>query len=222
MRNASSAFFDNKFIFSATQPGGTYLDTLYVFDFKMKGWSEWQFPKFTAVNPAIRSMYVLNTAVDAPQLYVVTSNGHIYAFTGTQDKQTTASSVEPFTWAVLSRQYGQTYAQGIPYYATNKVSQLDVHVNTEAAQTITWKIYNETQPQLVSPIFNPYSTEFVVTSTFAFTAGNKLMAIRNINKYMKGATYSVQLSGSSLTSPSEFRLYSWMLHVSEGGIKRSN
>ena len=222
MRNASSVFFDNKFIFSATQPGGTYLDTMYVFDFKMNGWSEWQFPKFTSVNPAIRSMYVLNTAVDAPQLYVATSNGHIYSFIGTQDKQTAGSSVEAFTWAVLSRQYGQTYAQGIPYYATNKVSQLDVHINTEAAQTVTWKIYNETQPQLVSPIFNPYSTEFIATSTFAFTAGNKLMAIRNINKYMRGATYSVQLSGSSLTTPSAFRIYSWMLHVSEGGIKRSN
>lgn len=222
LRNSSSVFFDNKFIFSAAQPGGTYLDTLYVFDFKMNGWTEWQFPKFSGVNPAVRSMYVLNTAIDAPQLYVATSTGHIYSFTGTQDKQTASASVEPFTWAVLSRQYGQTYAMGMPYYAVNKVSQMDVHINTDAAQTVTWKIYNETQPQLVSPVFNVYSSEFVSTSTYSFAAGNKLLAIRNIDRYMRGATYSVQLSGTSMTTPSICRIYAWMLHVTEGGIKRSN
>lgn len=223
-QNASSVFFDNKFIFSSVQPGGTYLDTMYVYDFKMNGWTEWKFPTFgLGTPPSIRSMYVLNTAVDAPQLFVASSGGHIYQFTGTQDKWTASSSLLPFDWAVLSRQYGQTYAQGLPYYATNKVSQLDVHLQTDAAQTIRWKIYNETQPPLVSPIFNPWSSsEFSTYSDYSFTAGNKTLAIRNINKYMRGSSYSVQLSGSSLTSPSAFKIYAWMLHVSEGGIKRNN
>jgi hypothetical protein len=223
-QNASSVVFDNKFIFSSSQPGGTYLDTFYVFDFKMNGWSEWQFPTFgLGTPPSIRSMYVLNTAVDAPQLFVASSGGHIYQFTGTQDKWTASSSLLSFNWAVLSRQYGQTYAQGMPYYANNKVSQLDIHVQTDSAQTITWKIYNQTQPALVSPLFNPWSSgEFSSTATYALAAGNKSLAIRNIDRYMRGTAYSLQLSGSSLVDPNTFKIYAWMLHVSEGGIKRSN
>lgn len=220
---ASSVFFDNKYICAATQPGGTYIDTMFVYDFKMNGWVEWKFPTFgLGTPPAIRSMYVLNTAVDAPQLFVATSGGHIYQYTGTQDKYTAASAVTPFSWAVLSRQYGQTYAQGLPYYAVNKLTQMDVHVQADSALPITWKVYNEKQPPLVSSIYNPWSGEFTATSTYTFAAGNKSIAIRNIAKYMRGTMYSLELSGSSLTSPSAFKIYAWLMHVSEGGIRRSN
>lgn len=224
-RQSSSVSFDNKFIFSSSQPGGTKVDTFFVFDFKSKGWYEWAMPQFSGtVN--IRSMYVLNTAIDAPELYVTTSTGHIYKYTGTQDKQTAAASVTAFTWAVLSRQYGQTYSQGLAYYASNLIHQMDVHIHSDATNAVNWRIYNNNQPDLVSPVFNidPSSptASYFTASSYSFGTGEKLTAIRNIGKHVRGASYSVQLSGSSLTSPSSCRIYAFMLHVAEGGIRRTN
>ena len=223
-RQASCVLFDNKFIFSSAQPGGSVIDTMYVFDLKAKGWYSWRMPQFGG-SVSIRSMYVLNNAIDAPDLYIAASNGHIYRFTGTQDKETTAGSLTNFTWAVLSRQYGQTYAQGLAYYAVNLLHQMDVHIETDAAQTVDWRIYNNNQPDLVDPIFNadagPPSTTYA-NGSYAFTAGQKLIAIRNISKHARGTTYAIRLSGSSLVSPNTFRIYGFMLHVAESGIKRRN
>ena len=224
-RQASSVSFDNKFIFSSSQPGGTKVDTFFVFDFKSNGWYEWQMPQFgSTVN--IRAMYVLNTAIDAPELYVTSSNGHIYKYTGTQDKQTFGSGLTAFRWAVLSRQYGQTYAQGLAYYANNLIHQMDVHIHSDATNAVDWRIYNNNQPDLVSPVFNvdplTPTASYFTASSYSFTAGEKLTAIRNIGKHVRGATYSVQLSGLSLASPSSCRVYAFMLHVAEAGIRRTN
>lgn len=224
-RQASSVSFDNKFIFSSSQPGGTKVDTFFVFDFKANGWYEWQMPQFAGtVN--IRSMYVLNTAIDAPELYVTASNGHIYKYAGTQDRQTAGAGLTAFRWAVLSRQYGQTYAQGLAYYANNLIHQMDVHIHSDATNAVDWRIYNNNQPDLVSPVFNidPLSptASYFTAATYSFNAGEKLTAIRNISRHVRGATYSVQLSGLSLATPSSCRIYAFMLHVAEGGIRRTN
>lgn len=223
-RQSSSVIFDNKFIFTSAQPGGSVVDTLYVFDLKAKGWYSWQMPQFGGtIN--IRSLYVLNNAIDAPDLYMTASNGHIYRFTGTQDRQTAGAGLTDFTWAVLSRQYGQTYAQGIPYYAVNLLHQMDVHIDTDAALTVNWRIYNNNQPDLVDPVFNPDAgppSANYASGSYALTAGQKLLAIRNISKHARGNTYAVRLSGTSLASPNTFRIYGFMLHVAEAGIRRRN
>lgn len=223
-RQSSSVIFDNKFIFTSAQPGGTVVDTLYVFDLKSKGWYSWQMPQFGS-SISVRSLYVLNNAIDAPDLYMTASNGHIYRFTGTQDKQTAGAGLTNFTWSVLSRQYGQTYAQGIPYYAVNLLHQMDVHINTDAALTVNWRIYNNNQPDLVDPVFNPDAgppSANYASGSYALTAGQKLLAIRNISKHARGTTYAVRLSGTSLASPNTFRIYGFMLHVAEAGIRRRN
>lgn len=223
-RQSSSVIFDNKFIFTSAQPGGSVVDTLYVFDLKSKGWYSWQMPQFGGtIN--IRSLYVLNNAIDAPDLYMTASNGHIYRFTGTQDRQTAGAGLTDFTWSVLSRQYGQTYAQGIPYYAVNLLHQMDVHIDTDAALTVNWRIYNNNQPDLVDPVFNPDAgppSANYASGSYALTAGQKLLAIRNISKHARGTTYAVRLSGTSLASPNTFRIYGFMLHVAEAGIRRRN
>jgi hypothetical protein len=224
-RTSSSVAFDNKFIFSSSQPGGTKVDTLFIFDFKTNGWYEWQMPQFGGtIN--IRHLYVLNTAIDAPELYVTASNGHIYKYTGTQDKQTAGAGLTAFRWAVLSRQYGQTYAQGLAYYAQNLIHQLDVHVHSDASNAIDWRIYNNNQPDLVSRVFNadPVTppSAYCSSGTYTFGTGEKLLAIRNIGKQIRGASYSVELSGQSLTSPASSRIYAFMMHVAESGIRRNN
>jgi hypothetical protein len=153
------------------------------------------------------------------------SNGHIYRFTGTQDRQTAGAGLTDFTWSVLSRQYGQTYAQGIPYYAVNLLHQMDVHIDTDAALTVNWRIYNNNQPDLVDPVFNPDAgppSANYAFGSYALTAGQKLLAIRNISKHARGSTYAVRLSGTSLASPNTFRIYGFMLHVAEAGIRRRN
>jgi lipoprotein-anchoring transpeptidase ErfK/SrfK len=102
---------------------------------------------------------------------------------------------------------------------------MDVHIDTDAALSVDWRIYNNNQPDLVDPVFNadgaPPSANYA-NGTYAFTAGQKLLAIRNISKHARGTTYSISLSGTSLASPSTFRIYGFMLHVAESGIRRSN
>jgi hypothetical protein len=219
-RQSSSIMFDGKFIFTSSQPGGTTVNTFFVFDTRANGWYEWSFVQGSTAQP--RSMYVLNSALDAPELYVAASNGRIYKYTGTTDKETTASSETPFTWAVLSRAYGQTYAQGQAYYAQNRISQLDLHVDTTASLAVNWRVFDQTMPQLFSPVFNNPSFTFYASGTWTFTAGNKAAGIRNIARDIRGTSYTVQLSGSSLTNGDWFRIYGLLAHVTEGGIRRRN
>jgi hypothetical protein len=219
-RQSSSIMFDGKFIFTSSQPGGTTVNTFFVFDTRANGWYEWSFVQGSTAQP--RSMYVLNSALDAPELYVAASNGRIYKYTGSTDKETTASSETPFTWAVLSRAYGQTYAQGQAYYAQNRISQLDLHVDTTASLTVNWRVFDQTMPQLFSPVFNNPSFTFYASGTWTFTAGNKAAGIRNIARDIRGTSYTVQLSGSSLTNGDWFRIYGLLAHVTEGGIRRRN
>lgn len=220
-RTSSSVFFDKKFIFTSAQPGGTAVTTLFVFDTATNGWFEWSFPQPTsgsATQP--RSMFAFDSNYDAPELYVAASNGHIYKYTGTQDKHTT--SLTSFDWALLTRHYGQTYSQGQAYYAQNRVHQMDIHLDTSSSLATNWRIYNQDQPQLVSPIFNNPSFTFYASGTWTFGSGNKSVAIRNIKKDLRGTSYSVQLSGTSLSGDNYFRIYGILLHVNEGGIRRVN
>jgi hypothetical protein len=103
---------------------------------------------------------------------------------------------------------------------------MDVHIHSDATNAVNWRIYNNDQPDLVSPVFNidPSSptAAYFTASSYSFGAGEKLTAIRNISKHVRGSTYSVQLSGSSLATPSSCRIYAFMLHVAEGGIRRTN
>lgn len=218
-KQSSSVFFDNKFLFTMGQPGSAILNTIYVFDLKAKGWYEW-----SAVNSDAKPkvLFVLDSADDAPELYYAGANGHIYKYTGTSDKVTAATSEVPFTWAVLSRQYGQTYAQGQAYYARNFCSQLDLHVECVDTLPVTWKLFNQTQPVLYSTVFNAVASSTIGSATWTFTAGSNLVAIRNIPRDARGGTFAVELSGSSLTSNKGFRISGLLLHVAEGGIRRRN
>ena len=219
-RQSTSTMFDGKFIFTSAQPGSTTVNTFFVFDTKTNGWYEWSFVQGSTAQP--RSMYVLNSALDNPELYVAASNGIIYKYTGSSDKEFTGSSETPFTWAMLSRAYGQTYAQGQAYYAQNRISQLDLHVDTTAALTLNWRVFDQTMPQLFSPVFNNPAFTFYASGTWNFTTGNKAVAIRNIARDIRGTSYTIQLSGSSLTSNNWFRIYGLMAHVVETGIRRRN
>jgi hypothetical protein len=42
----------------------------------------------------------------------------------------TTTTTNPIYWSVTTRQYGQTYSEGIAYYNQNRVSQLDCHMFT--------------------------------------------------------------------------------------------
>jgi hypothetical protein len=218
-KQSSSVFFDNKFLFTMGQPGSAILNTIYVFDLKAKGWYEW-----SAVNTDAKPkvLFVLDSADDAPELYYAGSNGHIYKYTGTSDKVTASTSEVPFAWAVLSRQYGQTYAQGQAYYARNFCSQLDLHVECVDTLPVTWKLFNQTQPVLYSTVFNAVASSTIGSATWTFTAGSNLVAVRNIPRDARGGTFAVELSGSSLTANKGFRISGLLLHVAEGGIRRRN
>lgn len=218
-KQSSSVFFDNKFLFTLGQPGSGSIDTIYVFDLKSKGWYEWS-SVTSGGNP--KALYVLDSADDAPELYYAGANGHIYKYTGTADKLTAASAETTFSWSVLTRQYGQTYAQGQAYYANNFCSQIDLHVETVDTLPVTWKMFNHKQPVLYSTVFNAVPGAPIGQAVWTFSAGNNLVAVRNIPRDARGGTFAVELSGNSLTNNKSFRLSGILLHVSEGGIRRRN
>lgn len=220
-RTSSAVVFDNKFLFTSGQPNSALLDTIFVYDPQIQGWYEWSFPKDDSQNQIQpKSMFVFNTDTDAPELYILGDNGHVYGCTG-MGHDMAESTPTPFKWAVLTRQYGQTYAQGRAYYAQNRVHELDLHIETQNTLNVNWKIYNDEQPQLVSTVFNPAPNAFVASGTWSFTAGNRAVAIRNIKRDMRGTTYSVELSGDSLEYQ-YFRIYGILLQVAEGGVRRQN
>lgn len=218
---SSAVVFDSKFIFTSMQPGGGDLNTLFVFDPLAKGWYEWSMPKDSQDNQIQPvSLFVFNSDKDAPTLYMACDNGHIYAYSGYGHDVPETSGV-PFTWAVLTRQYGQTYAQGRAYYSQNRVHELNIHMHPRSAMNVNWKIFNDEQPELVSPVFNPAPNAFAAAGAWSFTPGDKSVSVRNIARDMRGTSYSVELSGTSVDNQT-FRIYGVILYVSETAVRRQN
>ncbi len=142
------------------------------------------------------AMTSLSFGDDVQYVYFGSTTGQLYKLDGTADKSTSGGADVAIAWEFVSRLHGQTYSEGPNYYANNRPYQMDIHFDNQSsgAQTVSWTIQNQNGPYNVTTAPTGASS----TGTYAFPAYvNKSVAIRNIQRSLRGSSIQVRLSGSS-------------------------
>jgi hypothetical protein len=140
---------------------------------------------------------------------------------GTYDIATGGTTV-PITWSMLSRRHGQTYSEGVSYYAANRAYQLDINVQNEDAttstastMTINWAVQNERGVYNAST--NPYGVS--VSGSYTFNQKQfKNVAIRSLSKDIKGSSLQIALNG---VTSGYFCIHAIHVHCYDTAIARS-
>jgi hypothetical protein len=109
-------------------------EVAYVYDMRTSGWTRWLAPAYLSGSVGFNSAAALTGGDDTSVMYIGTQTGQIYKITGTADRLTPSTAVTPIEWSVKTRQYGQTYSEGIAYYNLNRVNQVDVHYESRIKQ----------------------------------------------------------------------------------------
>ena len=205
------------FLLTTSSGAGAANQTIYVFDYRTKGWVKWS----TINSIEYTSLGVLSLGDDVQYLYAGSTTGQLYKLNGDGDKLTTATANTGIPWSLKTRQHAQTYSEGVSYYAYNRPFQLDLHIDNPSAvttgndMTVTWAVENQSGVYNVTTNPNGVSS----SSTYTFPSKtNKTVAIRNIDRAVKGSAIQVRLSG---TTTGNFYIRAIHVHVYDGGIPRS-
>jgi hypothetical protein len=180
------------FLLSTASSAGASNQFVYVFDSRVKGWVKWK----TVSDISMTAMTSLSFGDDVQYVYFGSTTGQLFKLDGTADKTTSGGSDVAIAWEFLSRLHGQTYSEGPNYYANNRPYQIDLHVDNQSAgsQGITWVIQNQNGP------YNVTTAPTGASSTGTYTVAayvNKSVAIRNIQRSLRGSSIQIKLSGSS-------------------------
>ena len=180
------------FLLSTASNAGAANQYVYVFDSRVKGWVKWK----TISDISMTAMTSLSFGDDVQYVYFGSTTGQLFKLDGTADKSTQGGSDVAIAWEFLSRLHGQTYSEGPNYYANNRPYQIDLHVDNQSAgsQGITWVIQNQNGP------YNATTAPTGASSTGTYTVAayvNKSVAIRNIQRSLRGSSIQIKLSGSS-------------------------
>lgn len=205
------------FLVSTSSNAGAANQTVYVFDTRVGGWVKW-----TTINSeTFRSITTLSFSDDIQYVYAGGETGQLYRLSGTYDIQTGGTAV-PITWSLLTRRHGQTYSEGVAYYALNRAYQLDLHVQNEdattspdATMTVNWDVQNERGTYNAST--NPYGIS--VNGTYKFNQKQyKNIAIRSLGKDIKGSSLQIALNG---VTSGYFCIHAIHVHCYDTAIARS-
>ena len=180
------------FLLSTASNAGAANQYVYVFDSRVKGWVKWK----TISDISMTAMTSLSFGDDVQYVYFGSTTGQLFKLDGTADKSTQGGSDVAIAWEFLSRLHGQTYSEGPNYYANNRPYQIDLHVDNQSAgsQGVTWVIQNQNGP------YNATTAPTGASSTGTYTVAayvNKSVAIRNIQRSLRGSSIQIKLSGSS-------------------------
>jgi hypothetical protein len=180
------------FLLSTASNAGASNQYVYVFDSRVKGWVKWK----TISDISMTAMTSLSFGDDVQYVYFGSTTGQLFKLDGTADKTTSGGSDVAIAWEFMSRLHGQTYSEGPNYYANNRPYQIDLHVDNQSAgsQGITWLIQNQNGP------YNVTTAPTGASSTGTYTVAayvNKSVAIRNIQRSLRGSSIQIKLSGSS-------------------------
>lgn len=177
----------------------------YVYDSRNKGWVNWTNPT------AFTSLVSVEAADDTQELYAGGRDGRLYRFQGFADgSYSSAGGARTFTsidWSIISRAYGQTFAEGSMYYSANKIHSLNLHVNNKSASTIllNWGLRG----------MNNVAT----TGTYTWPANTeKVVSLRQISRSADRQTFNVEITGSTQTS---FLFQGFHVTTTEGNTPRS-
>jgi len=203
-RGISYALHNGRLFVFAPGVGDTNNTYVYVFDTRTGGWTRWRtIPSDTSngLSGTVPSSFIgftggvsLSFGNDQADFYALGTNGQIYKLTSNVDKQTT-SVFNPIYWAFTSRQYGQTYSEGIAYYNQNRISQLDCHVNSG---TPTGYAINALGSLITCPGY-PFSSGDVVMLPYNATTGATANTFYIVDTVGPGAFTIKNLDGSAVT-----------------------
>ena len=188
-----------------------------MFDARTRGWVKWTTPGSISFS----SITTLTFSDDIQYVYAGSSDGQIYKLVGTADKTTAGGADIDIDWSLTTRQHGQTYSEGIAYYALNRPIQLDLHVqnvNAFKAATTTlemnWAIQNQNGAYVA--VTNPYGISSSGTWYFP-QISNTTAAVRNIGRDVKGQALQIKLNGSSTGT---FYLHGVHIHCYDANVPR--
>ena len=200
------------FLLSTASSAGAANQNIYVFDSRTKGWVKWK----TISDISMTAMTSLSFGDDVQYVYFGSTTGQLYKLDGTADKSTAGGADVAIAWSFTSRLHGQTYSEGPNYYANNRPYQLDVHFDNQSAATqqFTWLIQNQNGP------YNGTTAPTGASSTNTYDVSayvNKAVAIRNIQRSIRGTSMQIRLSG---TSTGKFYIRAVHLQMYDANITR--
>jgi hypothetical protein len=178
---------------------------IYIYDTRTTGWVKWKLPVFSSVQVNVSSAVSCTSINDVSDMYVGASNGQIYRLEGFSDRPTYAGATQGIDWKITTRRYGQTYAEGVAYYGTNRPHQLNVHYYTPSAIQFTWKLTN-----------NKLVTQ---TGTYTTQANqDKAIGFRQIPNELRGTWLEIEVYGTGATSRIEIHALS--VNSTESSVRR--
>ena len=178
----------------------------YVFDTRNNGWVNWTNPT------AFTSIVSVEAADDTQELYAGGRDGRLYRFQGFADGTYSAAdgsrTLNDIQWNVISRAYGQTFAEGSMYYSANKIHSLNLHIENQHASStlnVNWLLRG----------MNDYTTG----SSYVWPANSeKVVSLRQISRTADRQTFNVELSGQSQIP---FLIHGFHATTTEGNTPRS-
>jgi hypothetical protein len=177
-RNIFYASHNQRLYIFAPTVTDTLNTAIYVYDLKTQGWTRWRSPLNGSTYIGFTSGISLATGNDTADFYAGGSNGQIYRLLGYADRLTLNGTVQGVPYSIVTRQYGQTYAEGIAYYNQNRIVQLNVHY---------WNV----KPTLVVTT----STLTDITANNDFVAGDTVVFNTTVGSLLAGVTYYVIAAG---------------------------
>lgn len=179
---------------------------VYVYDTRTTGWVKWKLPIFSSVQVNASSAVSCTSTNDVADMYVGGSNGQIYRLEGFSDRPTYSGSTQGIDWKITTRRYGQTYAEGVAYYGTNRPHQVNVHYYTPSAIQFTWKITNNKNVSAIG-VYNTLSSQ------------DKAVGFRQIPNDLRGTWLELEVYGTNATSRIEIHAVS--VNSTESAVRRA-
>jgi len=177
-RNIFYATHNQRLYIFAPTVTDTLNTAIYVYDLRTQGWTRWRTPLNGSTYIGFTSGVSLSTGNDTADFYAGGNNGQIYRLLGYADRLTLNGAVQDIPWSMTTRQYGQTYSEGIAYYNQNRITQLDVHY---------WNV----KPTLVVTT----TTGTDINANNDFSAGDAVVFNSTIGSLVAGTTYYVIAAG---------------------------
>jgi hypothetical protein len=177
-RNIVYATHNQRLYIFAPTVTDTINTSIYVYDLRTQGWTRWRTPLNGSTYIGFTSGVSLGTGNDTADFYAGGSNGQIYRLLGYADRLTLNGTVQTIPWSLITRQYGQTYSEGIAYYNQNRITQLNVHY---------WNV----KPTLVVTT----TTGTDINGNHDFTAGDVVVFATTVGTLTAGTQYFVLAAG---------------------------
>jgi hypothetical protein len=178
----------------------------YVWDSRTTGWVKWNLPIFSSVQTFATSAVSCTSTNDVADMYIGGSNGQVFRLEGFADRPTYSGANSNIAWKLLTRQYGQTYAEGVAYYGINRPHQCNIHYFSPVSTTITWKVTS-----------NRNATGYSKSYTTAVNE-DKAIALRQLPVDLRGSWLQLELTGSV---QSRLEIHAASLQSTESAVRRS-